>query len=103
MIVVGSGLVLNQLVPGMAYLRSDMQVANMVHGIASLLMMAMFIGHIYMGTVGMKGAYSAMRTGYVDEAWAREHHALWADDVRAGKIPAQRSAPASPPLAAQES
>ena len=102
-IVVGSGLVLNQLVPGMAYLRSDMQVANMVHGIASLLMMAMFIGHIYMGTVGMKGAYSAMRTGYVDEAWAREHHELWADDVRAGKIPAQRSAPASPPLAAQES
>ena len=101
-IVVASGLVLNQLVPGMAYLRSDMQVANMVHGIASLLMMTLFIGHIYMGTVGMKGAYSAMRTGYVDEAWAREHHELWADDVRAGKIPAQRSAPASPPLATQE-
>ncbi len=102
-VVVASGLVLNQLVPGMAYLRSDMQVANMVHGIASLAMMAMFIGHIYMGTVGMKGAYSAMRTGYVDEAWAREHHELWADDVRAGKIPAQRSASASPPLATQES
>jgi formate dehydrogenase subunit gamma len=101
-IVVASGLVLNQLVPGMAYLRSDMQVANMVHGIASMLMMAMFIGHIYMGTLGMKGAYSAMRTGYVDEAWAREHHELWADDIRAGKIPAQRSAPATPPLATQE-
>ena len=101
-VVVASGLVLNQLVPGMAYLRSDMQVANMVHGIASMLMMTLFIGHIYMGTVGMKGAYSAMRTGYVDEAWAREHHELWANDVRAGKIPAQRSAPASPPLATQE-
>ena len=102
-VVVASGLVLNQLVPGMAYLRSDMQVANMVHGVASLAMMAMFIGHIYMGTVGMKGAYSAMRTGYVDEAWAREHHELWADDVRTGKIPAQRSAHASAPLATQES
>ena len=102
-VVVASGLVLNQLVPGMAYLRSDMQVANMVHGIASMLMMTLFIGHIYMGTVGMKGAYSAMRTGYVDEAWAREHHELWADDVRTGKIPAQRSVPASAPLATQES
>ena len=102
LVVVASGLVLNQLVPGMAYLRSDMQVANMVHGIASVAMMAMFIGHIYMGTLGMKGAYSAMRTGYVDEAWAREHHELWADDVRAGKIAAQRSAPTSPPLATQK-
>ena len=102
LIVVASGLVLNQLVPGMAYLRSDMQVASMVHGIASVAMMAMFIGHIYMGTLGMKGAYSAMRTGYVDEAWAREHHELWADDVRTGKILAQRSAQTSPPLATQK-
>jgi formate dehydrogenase subunit gamma len=60
-------------------------------------MMAAFLGHIYMGTLGMKGAYSAMRTGYVDEAWAREHHAYWADDVRAGKIPAQRSSGAGTP------
>jgi formate dehydrogenase subunit gamma len=54
-------------------------------------MMAMFIGHIYMGTLGMRGAYKAMRTGYVDETWAKEHHELWYDDVKAGKIPAQRS------------
>ena len=101
LIVVGSGLVLDQLVPGMAYLRGDMQVAHMVHAIASVLMMAMFIAHIYLGTVGMKGAYEGMRTGYVDEAWAQEHHALWADDIRAGKIPAQRSAQAAPPKARQ--
>jgi formate dehydrogenase subunit gamma len=94
-VVVGSGLVLNMLVPGMAYLRTDMQIAHMVHGIASLLMMAMFLGHIYMGTIGMKGAYGAMRTGYVDEGWAKEHHKLWADDIRAGRIPAQRSSPAA--------
>jgi formate dehydrogenase subunit gamma len=68
-----------------------MQIANMIHGVASLFMMAMFIGHIYMGTLGMRGAYKAMRTGYVDEIWAKEHHALWYDDVKAGKIPAQRS------------
>ena len=97
-VVVGSGLVLDKLIPGMAYLRTDMQVAHMIHAVAAVLMMAMFAGHIYMGTVGMKGAYQAMRTGYVDEGWAREHHALWADDVKAGKIPAQRSAE-DPPAA----
>jgi formate dehydrogenase subunit gamma len=58
--------------------------------------MAMFLGHIYMGTIGMKGAYDAMRTGYVDEAWAREHHEYWADDIRAGKIAAQRSGQSAP-------
>ena len=92
-VVVASGLVLDKLIPGLAYLRGDMQIANMVHGVATVLMMAMFLGHIYMGTIGMKDAYRAMKTGYVDEGWAREHHALWADDIRTGKIPAQRTRP----------
>jgi formate dehydrogenase subunit gamma len=94
-VVVGSGLVLDKLLPGLDYLRSDMQVAHMIHAVATLLMMAMFLGHIYLGTIGMHGAYDAMRHGYVDEAWAREHHALWAEDVRAGKIPVQRSQPSA--------
>ena len=97
LIVSVSGLFLNHLVPGFAFTRGEMQVAHMVHGAASMVMMAMFIGHIYMGTLGVKGAYRGMRTGYVDEAWAQEHHALWAEDVRAGRIPAQRSAPPTPP------
>jgi len=98
LLVVASGLVLDKLLPGLDYLRGDMQIAHMVHAVATLLMVCLFLGHIYMGTIGMKGAYSAMRTGYVDEAWAKEHHELWHDDVLAGKIPAQRSdqpAPAS--------
>ncbi len=95
-VVVGSGLVLNKLVPGLIYERSTMQIANMIHGVASALMMALFIGHIYMGTLGMRGAYQAMRTGYVDETWAKEHHEYWYDDVKAGKIPAQRTQPAAP-------
>lgn len=101
--VVASGLVLDELLPNLAYLRGDMQVAHMIHATAALLMMALFAGHIYMGTVGMKGAYAAMRTGFVDEAWADEHHALWMDDVRAGKIPAQRSGQPAPAPAAQAS
>jgi formate dehydrogenase subunit gamma len=93
-VVVASGLVLNMLIPGLIYERATMQIANMVHGVASLFMMAMFIGHIYMGTLGMRGAYKAMREGYVDETWAKEHHELWYDDIKAGKIPAHRSASA---------
>ncbi|MES2714440.1 MAG: formate dehydrogenase subunit gamma [Pseudomonadota bacterium] len=99
LVVVVSGLVLDKLVPGLAYLRGDMQVAHMVHAVAALLMMALFAGHIYMGTIGMKGAYRAMRQGYVSEGWAHEHHALWLDDVKAGKIPAQRSTSVGAPAA----
>ena len=97
-VVVGSGLFLDKLLPGMLYLRGDMQIAHMLHLVCGLVMMALLMGHIYMGTVGMKGAYSAMRTGHVDEAWAKEHHELWYDDIKAGKIPAQRSQPAQPPV-----
>ncbi|NDG39130.1 MAG: formate dehydrogenase subunit gamma [Betaproteobacteria bacterium] len=100
-LVVASGLVLDKLIPGMAYLRPDMQIAQMVHSAAAMVMLALFAGHIYMGTIGMKGAYQAMRTGYVDEAWAREHHELWHDDVKAGKIPAQRSSEPAPLAAPQ--
>jgi formate dehydrogenase subunit gamma len=97
LIVVASGLVLNELTPGVVeYTRGNMQVANIVHGVASFLMMAMFVGHIYMGTVGVKGAYQAMSTGYVDEAWAKEHHELWYEDVKAGRVPAQRSSAPAP-------
>ncbi len=95
-VVVASGLVLDKLVPGLLYLRDTMQIAHMVHAVATVLMMAMFIGHIYIGTLGMEGAYEGMKTGYVDETWAKEHHEYWYDDVKAGKIPVQRSEPVPP-------
>ncbi len=92
-IVVASGLVLDKVIPGLPYLRADMQVAHLIHSIAGLILTAMFLFHIYMGTIGMRGAYRAMKTGYVDEGWAREHHLLWYEDIAAGKIPVERSAP----------
>lgn len=93
LVVVGSGLLLDKLVPGLLYDRSTMQITHMVHAVATILMMAMFLIHIYLGTIGMAGAYDAMKTGYVDETWAKEHHELWYEDIKAGRIPAQRSAP----------
>jgi formate dehydrogenase subunit gamma len=96
LIVVASGLVLDKLIPGLIYERGTMQIAHMVHAVATLVMVVMFMGHIYMGTIGMQGAYKAMRTGYVDETWAKEHHELWMNDIKSGKIPAQRSQEKAP-------
>ena len=92
-IVVASGLVMDKLIPNLVYERSTMQLAHMVHAVATVLMMCLFALHIYLGTIGMRGAYTAMRRGYVGEDWAKEHHAYWYEEVKAGKIPAQRSQP----------
>ena len=96
LIVVSSGFVLDKILPGLVYERATMQVAQMVHAVATVFMMAMFLGHIYLGTIGMQDAYKAMRTGYVDETWAKEHHKYWYDDIKAGRIPVQRSEPVPP-------
>ena len=95
LIVVASGLVMDKLVPGLSYERSTMQIAHMVHAVATVLMMVMFIGHIYLGTIGTEGTYQGMKTGYVDENWAKYHHELWLDDVKSGKIPRDRTTSAS--------
>src|SRR5262249_26201545 len=58
-IVTASGFVLNMLVPGIEYTRGNMQIANVIHVIATVLMMAAGLGHIYMGTIGMEDAYKA--------------------------------------------
>ena len=96
LIVVSSGFVLDKIVPGLVYERATMQIAHMVHAVATVFMMAMFMGHIYLGTIGMQDAYKAMRTGYVDETWAKEHHEYWYDDIKAGRVPVQRSEPLLP-------
>lgn len=91
LIAVVSGLFLDKVVPDLDYSRGNMQIAHMVHAVSVVLMTCMIMGHIYLGTIGMQGAFKAMKTGYVDETWAREHHQLWYDDIEAGKIPAQRT------------
>ena len=92
LIVVASGLVMDKLVPGLLYERNTMQIAHMVHAVATVLMMVLFMGHIYLGTIGTEGTYEGMKTGYVDENWAKHHHELWLDDVKSGKIPRDRTA-----------
>jgi formate dehydrogenase subunit gamma len=93
LIVVASGLVMDKLIPNLLYDRQTMQVTNMIHATAATLMLVVLFVHIYVGTVGFRGAYTAMRRGYVNDAWANEHHAYWYEDIKAGRIPAQRSQP----------
>jgi len=68
---------------------ADMQLSQMVHGIVSLILIAVMIAHIYIGSVGMEGAFDAMGTGEVDLNWAKEHHSLWVAEENAKGARAQ--------------
>jgi formate dehydrogenase subunit gamma len=65
-----------------------MQIAQVVHSIVAVLFIAAMLAHIYIGTLGMEGAFEAMGTGEVDLNWAREHHSLWVEEEQAkGQAP----------------
>src|ERR1700731_4357617 len=57
-----------------------MQIAQVVHAVIAVLFVALILGHIYIGTLGMEGAFEAMWTGEVDYNWAKEHHDLWLEE-----------------------
>ena len=75
-----------------------MQNAEMAHGIIAMLYVALMIAHIYIGTIGMEGAFEAMGSGDVDLNWAREHHSLWLEEemARTGPNQSQRQPMAAP-------
>jgi formate dehydrogenase subunit gamma len=56
---------------------ANMQTAQIVHGVVGVLFIAVILAHIYIGTLGMEGAFEAMGSGEVDLNWAKEHHSLW--------------------------
>lgn len=63
--------------------QEEMQLTQLWHAIVAFVLMAIIIAHIYIGSVGMEGAYDAMGSGQVDEAWAHQHHSIWLDEVKA--------------------
>jgi formate dehydrogenase subunit gamma len=75
----------------------EMQLAQAWHAIVAFVLMAIIIAHIYIGSVGMQGAYDAMGSGEVDEAWAHQHHSLWLDEVKAKQKEAPKGAGAATP------
>ena len=61
----------------------EQQLAQLWHGIMSVIMTCIIIAHIYIGSIGMEGAAAAMTTGDVDRTWASEHHSLWVEEENA--------------------
>jgi formate dehydrogenase subunit gamma len=76
---------------------AGMQLAQMVHGIVAVLFVAAMIAHIYIGTIGMEGAFEAMGTGTVDVNWAKQHHSLWLEEQQQGSSDMPRSRPSATP------
>jgi formate dehydrogenase subunit gamma len=77
---------------------AGMQTAQMIHSIVAMLFIAAMLGHIYIGTLGMEGAFEAMGTGEVDVNWAKEHHSLWLEQERQrGGTAAPTGRPAATP------
>ena len=83
LMISASGFVLDMIVPFMdvQYWRGTMQLANIVHSAGAVLMTCMAMGHIYIGSIGMKGALEGMKSGKVDATWAKEHHEIWYNKI----------------------
>ncbi|MFS4580809.1 formate dehydrogenase subunit gamma [Phaeobacter sp. C3_T13_0] len=75
--LVGYGALPVELAP-----QEEMQLAQSWHAIISFVLMAIILAHIYIGSVGMEGAFDAMGNGEVDEAWAHQHHSIWLEEMR---------------------
>ena len=90
--LIGLGVLPEQLAP-----HEEMQYAQLWHSIVAFGMMAIIIAHIYIGSVGMEGAYDAMGSGQVEEQWAREHHSLWVDEVKAKEAASGKAPPSATP------
>jgi len=61
----------------------EMQLSQLWHAIVGFALMTLILAHIYIGSVGMEGAFAAMGSGQVDEAWAEQHHSIWAEEQKA--------------------
>ncbi len=85
------------LFPNFEQLRTTMQQMSVIHAIAAIVMMVFAMGHIYVGTIGVEGAYRNMRDGVTDETWAKEHHELWYNEVKSGKPGKPGAAPQAAP------
>jgi formate dehydrogenase subunit gamma len=82
-VVSWTGVIL--LFPNFDQTRAVMQQAWIWHAVSAVIYIAISLGHIYLGTLGVEGAYQAMRTGYVDEVWAKEHHEIWYNELKSGR------------------
>ena len=74
----------------------EQQYAAIWHAIAAVSMICLIFAHIYIGTVGMEGAFAAVGSGEVDENWAIEHHSIWVEEMKNASSASKGSAKAQP-------
>jgi formate dehydrogenase subunit gamma len=72
----------------------DMELAEIFHGVIAMLFVALMLAHIYLGTLGMEGAFESMVDGTVDANWAKEHHPLWYEEEMSQGAPGAMARPA---------
>ena len=63
----------------------EMQYQSLWHAVMALFLICVALAHIYIGSIGMEGAIDAVASGQVDENWAKEHHDLWVEEVKAAE------------------
>ncbi|MEE4014969.1 formate dehydrogenase subunit gamma [Roseibium sp. FZY0029] len=95
--LVGLGTLPTELAP-----HEEMQFAQLWHAIVAFVMMALILAHIYIGSIGMEGAFDAMGSGEVELQWAKEHHGLWVEEMReAEKLAAAKHPSGDKPVPAE--
>ena len=82
--------------------RELMAEANLFHAVVAMAFVVSSFGHMYIGTIGTEGASQGMMTGYSDEVWAKEHHGLWLEEVKAGKRPEKMAPVSAQPVAGDD-
>lgn len=88
LVLIVSGLVLD--FPNFQQSREWLQGAHVIHTIASIGVIAFFIVHLYLATIGVEGALESMVSGYVDENWAKQHHDIWYEEIKDTALDAGR-------------
>ena len=89
-VMTASGVFL--LFPNLETVRETMQFWHIVHASSGLFLIAVALGHIYLGSVGTEGVLEGMVSGEVDEGFAKQHHSLWYEEIKGGSAPAKSEA-----------
>ncbi|WP_425557030.1 formate dehydrogenase subunit gamma [Ferrimonas gelatinilytica] len=63
--------------------RTASLTAIMIHGASAIILTGFTVVHIFMATVLSEGGFRSMVTGYCDENWAKQHHNVWYDELKA--------------------
>ncbi len=96
LVVIGAGISVSGLVLDFPFVvdsaREPLRLAQVIHGLTTVALMAVIIGHIYLGSIGTEGTLQGMTRGNVDVNWAKTHHSLWYEEVSSQQGKPEKSA-----------